>query len=197
MQTMQTTWHPDGLVPGRECGECQLCCIVPAIDKPEIQKLSGSPCRHCIGGGCDVYETRPEVCRTYYCGWRRIDLFRDNWRPDKSGVFAELETGQPPPFQNVGISMILVGNPLKTVRRHDFIDFVAINVRNNVALFLGLPGPNGKQAARLPLNNREIIAAASRSRAELKELLEKILKRLQAHTYIPYEMENSGQDVST
>jgi len=55
--------------------------------------------------------------------------------------------------------------------------------------------PKGKQAARLRLNNREIIAAASRSRAELKELLEKILKRLQAHTFIPYTMENSGQDV--
>jgi len=60
---MQTTWHRDSLVPGRERGECQLCYIVPAIDQPEIQKLSGSPCRHCIGGGCDVYETRPEVCR--------------------------------------------------------------------------------------------------------------------------------------
>src|SRR6202042_1591780 len=109
-----------------------------------------------------------------------------------SGVFAELEGDQPPQFQRLGISIILVGNPLKTIRRQDFIDFVAVNVRNNVALYLGLPGPVGKQAARLPLNTKEIMAAATRSRTEVKLLLEKILKRLQAHTYIPYTLENSG-----
>ena len=194
---MQTTWHPDGLVPGRECGECQLCCIVPAIDKPEIQKLSGSPCRHCIGGGCDVYETRPEVCRTYYCGWRRIDLFRDDWRPDKSGVFAELETGQPPPFQNVGISMILVGNPLRTLRQPEFIDFVSRGIGNNVPLFLSLPGPKGKQCAQLPLNTRDVYEASRRSRSDTRLALEKILKRLAAHDFVPQLQEYSGNDVST
>ena len=194
---MQTTWHKDSLVPGRECGDCQMCCVVLTIDKPDIQKTSNSACRHSIGGGCGIYETRPDVCRTYFCGWRRINLFPEDWRPDVSGIFAELEGDQPPQFQPLGISIILVGNALKTLRRPDFIDFVATNVRNNVAIYLGVPGPKGKQAARLPLNTNEIMAAATRSRAELKTALEKILKRLQGHAFIPYDMENSGQDVST
>ena len=191
------TWHKDDLVPGRECGDCQACCIVTAIDKPEIQKMSGAACKHSLCGGCDIYETRPQVCRTYYCGWRRMNLFPDNWRPDKSGLFIELEADQPPQFQPIGISIMLTGNPLKSIRQPDFIDFVARNVSNNIALYLGMPGPRGKQAARLPLNTNEIKAASAQSRALLREALEKILKRLQAHTYIPYEMENSGADVST
>jgi hypothetical protein len=60
-----------------------------------------------------------------------------------------------------------------------------------------VPGPKGKQAARLPLNTEEIKAATTRSRADVKAVLEKILKRLQGHAFIPYEMENSGADVST
>ena len=189
--------HKDILVAGRECGECQACCIVTAIDKPEIQKMANSPCRHSLCGSCDIYEARPPVCREYYCGWRRMDLFPADWRPDKSGLFFELEAGQPPPFQPMGISIMLVGNPLKSIRQPEFIDFVARNVRSKVALFLGIPGPKGKQAARLSLNNSEVVAAANQSRAELKLSLEKILKRLQGHTFIPYAMENSGQDAST
>ncbi len=190
-------WHKDDLVPNRECGECQACCIVTAIDKPEIQKMANSPCRHSLCGGCDIYESRPPVCREYYCGWRRMDLFPDSWRPDRSGLFFELEAGQPPPFQSMGISIMLVGNPLKSIRQPDFIDFVARNVRSKVALFLGIPGPKGKQAARLPLNNSEVVEAATQSRAELRTAMEKILKRLQGHTFISYQMENSGQDTST
>ena len=191
------SWHKDYLVPDRECGECQACCIVTAIDKPQIQKMANSPCRHSLCGGCDIYETRPPVCREYYCGWRRKDLFPAGWRPDKSGLFFELEAGQPAPFQPMGISVMLVGNPLKSLRQPEFIDFVARSIRSNVALFLGVPGPKGYQAARLPLNTNPIIEAANQSRAELRRALENVLKRLQGHTFIPYVMENSGQDAST
>ena len=33
------------LVPGRECGECTLCCQVQNIDKPQVQKASGVLCQ--------------------------------------------------------------------------------------------------------------------------------------------------------
>ena len=42
-----------------------------------------------------------------------------------------------------------------------------------------------------------MLEAARRSRTEVKAILEQTLKRLQSHSFIPYEMENSGQDVST
>jgi hypothetical protein len=186
------------LVPGRECGGCTLCCIVPVIDKPEMQKLPSSVCRHCTGGGCDIYESRPQTCRTYYCGWRWSTLLPDDWRPDQSGIFAQLEDDVAPQFQSgVGVILILVGNPLKTIRQPRFIDFVAQSVSRKIALSLGLPGPKGMQAARFSLNTKEVYDASRRSRAETKVVLEKILKQLTAHHYISYPMEHSGNDAST
>lgn len=187
----------NSLVPGRECGECTLCCIVPGIDKPDMQKQPKSVCRHC-DKGCTIYETRPEVCRDYYCGWRKMDLIPGDWRPDKSGVFAELTTDLPPQFNSgVGVILILTGNPLKTVRQHEFIDFVARCISSNFPLFLSLPGPKGKQCAQLPLNTRDIYEAARRSRSDTRLEVEKILKRLAAHDFVPQVLEHSGHDVST
>jgi hypothetical protein len=81
-------------------------------------------CRHCARG-CAIYDRRPILCRDFYCGWRQLD---DSWRPDRSGVFVELE----PVDDQTGLSLVLVGNPLKTVRQPWFIDFVAIGVREGV-----------------------------------------------------------------
>jgi hypothetical protein len=187
------------LVPGRECGSCMMCCIVPAIDKPEVQKISGAVCRNCSDAGCAIYEARPQVCRNYYCGWRRLTLLPDDWRPDKSGVFVELESGNiPPQFNtNFALILILVANPLKTIREQRFCDFISRNVTNNIPMSMGLPGPNGKQCAQLPLNTKAMVEATRRSRAEVKAVLEKTLKRLQEHSFIPYEMKNSGYDFGT
>ena len=185
------------LVGGRECGACQVCCIMPTIDRPDIQKIPGAPCRHSLQGGCTIYDARPDVCRSFFCGWRRSREFAEDWRPDISGIFAVLETNELPQYAPVAIILNLVGNPLKTVRRQDFLDFVIRNVRNNVSVYLGLPGPIGKQTARLSLNNAPLIEAAARSRAEVKTVLEALLKRLAAHHFVSYEMENSGNDVST
>jgi hypothetical protein len=191
------TWHKDDLVPGRECGDCQVCCIMPSIDKPEIQKVSGAPCRHSLKGGCGIYESRPDVCRVFFCGWRRLAGVPDGWRPDTSGVFALVEVNELPQFEFLALALILTGNPLKTIRRPDFIDFVIRNVRNNVALYLMLPGARGDKSARLQLNNAPIMEAAARSRGDVKTVLELLLKKLQAFPPTPNVMQHSGQDVST
>ena len=49
---------------GRECTQCGACCVAPdifALDKP-----LGRPCEH-LGDDllCQIYETRPLVCRSY------------------------------------------------------------------------------------------------------------------------------------
>jgi hypothetical protein len=187
----------NNLVPGRECGECEVCCIVPAIDKPEMQKQPGAVCRNCVSGACGIYETRPNVCRTYYCGWRRLGILDDGWRPDKSGVLIE-SGGNISQFPaSNSIVLTLVGNPLKTIRQHSFIDFVITSVKRNLVLFLSLPGPAGKQGGTLPLRTPEIEQAARQSRSHMRQELEKVLKRLSAHESVPYVMEHSGNDVSS
>ena len=49
----------------------------------------------------------------------------------------------------------------------------------------------------LLLNGAEMDAAAARSRAAVKDILERTLKRLTAHAFVPYEMAFAGADVSS
>ena len=178
------------LVPGRQCGECTLCCTVMAIDKLDIQKQAGVTCRHCRGG-CAIYETRPRLCRDFHCGWRQLPILDESWRPDRSGVFVEIEVID----DETILSLVLVDNPLRTVRQPWFVDFVVTGVRGNVPLHLGIPGPRGFQGASLPLNTREMHEAAGASRARVKDLLEKELKRLRAHPFEPRVFVHGGHDM--
>ncbi len=190
-------WDGMTLVAGRDCGACTVCCTVPRIDKPEIQKVSGATCRHCTGGGCAIYETRFPVCRSYFCGWRTIDIFGPDWRPDKSGVLAYVETeGIGDGFDiGTGIGLMLVANPLKTVRQRWFQEFVVTGVTNSIPLFLSLPGPRGHQAATVSLNTEQMVEAINRGLA--KDALEAALKILRGWDFRPAAMTHSGNDVSS
>jgi hypothetical protein len=190
-------WDGMTLIAGRDCGGCTVCCVAPTIDKPEIQKLSGAACRHCAGGGCTIYESRPPVCRSFYCAWRTVDIFDDSWRPDRSGVMPYVETeGISGDFDmSAGIGLMLVGNPLKIVRQAWFQDFVVTGVMNSIPLFLSLPGPRGYQAATVSLNTEEMLAAIARG--TVKEGLEAALKILRGWNFTPAIITHSGNDVST
>jgi len=174
---------------GRNCGDCTVCCTVMAIDKPDIQKEAGVTCRYCRGG-CSIQDHWPPLCRDYFCGWRRLKIMDDGWRPDRSGVLAEAEL-QAGVLQ---ISLVLVANPLKTVRQPWFADFAAHCTRSGVKLFLGLPGPPGHQGASLLISTRQMWEAAGISRAAVKTLLEAELKRLQAYEFPLRIIRNAGHD---
>ena len=183
------------LIPGRTCGDCTVCCTVMAIDKPDIQKPSGAACRHCVGG-CTIYETRPEVCRSWYCGWRTVDIFSEAWRPDKSGVMPQIIVDDIPPSFNfsTGIGLLLVGNPNKIVRQKWFQDFVTTGIMNSIPLFLSLPGPRGHKAATILLNTDQMAAAIDRGR--IKDALEEELKSLRRWEFEPAVITHKGNDVS-
>jgi hypothetical protein len=71
------------LVPGRDCGSCSLCCILPDI--AEFDKPANEPCRHClVGGGCDAYAMRPSTCRDFFCLWRTDGALGPEWAPSVS-----------------------------------------------------------------------------------------------------------------
>lgn len=179
------------LVPERSCGACTACCTVMAIDKPDIQKQAGVRCRHCTGVACAIYETRPALCQDYHCAWRQLPILDDTWRPDRSGVFTEIEVID----GETAITLTLIGNPLKTIRQPWFLDFVITGVGNGVALHLGIPGPAGFQGASLPLTTQQMFDAVNTSRARAKDLLERELKRLQAYRFEPRTFRYSGNDL--
>ena len=189
-------WEGMTLIPGRDCGACAVCCTVPTINKPEIQKLSGATCRHCTGTGCGIYETRYPICRNYYCAWRTVEIFDDSWRPDKSGVMPYIETeGISDAFDlSTGIGLMLVGNPLKIVRQRWFQDFVVTGVMNSVPLFVSLPGPRGYQAATVNLNTQEMLDAIKRG--TVKDALEQVVKILRGWKFEPAVITYTGNDVS-
>ena len=190
-------WDGMTLIPGRDCGGCTVCCVFPSINKPEIQKLSGARCRHCTAGGCAIYDSRPPVCRGFYCAWRTVDIFSEEWRPDKSGVLAYVETeGVSDDFDlSTGIGLMLVANPLKTVRQKWFQDFVVTGVMNSVPLFLSLPGPRGHQAATVSLNTEQMLDAIKRG--VVKDALEAAVKVLRGWDFQPAIITYSGNDVSS
>ena len=172
----------DFLVTGRDCGACTVCCTVLALEA--LDKPAGVACSYCEKG-CTIHSTRPSACREFYCAWRMLEIFSDAWRPDLSGVLAQLEDDDiPAQFeQKTGIGLMLVGpHPARTVRQRWFVDFVATGIGDNIPLFLSLPGPIGHQAAKTLLND-QAMRDAWPDTDRIKTALERALKRLQGHEY--------------
>ena len=89
--------------------------LCPPLTSRKSRNCPAPPAATARRAGCAIYETRPPVCRSYYCAWRTVDIFGDEWRPDKSGVLPYVETeGISEDFDlSTGIGLMLVGNPLK------------------------------------------------------------------------------------
>lgn len=153
----------DSLVKDRTCGTCTVCCYVPFIDTPELKKPAGVVCPNCTGRGCGIYETRPQVCRDYYCGWRYTAQLGDDWRPDKSGVFIGLRKDKVPEGYSGpwGWQLQLLAGEI-AIGRHHFVDAVIQLVERRVPTFLSASGPMGTPFEVIFIN--EILADAVRRR---------------------------------
>ena len=80
MSTIGTQPSP---APGRACGSCSLCCKLVGI--AELKKPMGQWCPHCLKhGGCGIYDSRPEECRTFNCGWLMNAEVGDEWLPTRA-----------------------------------------------------------------------------------------------------------------
>jgi hypothetical protein len=95
------------LVAGRECGDCVMCCDVLKIDTPTFRKPAETLCRHSSGHGCGIHATRPEVCRAWFCGWRRIAAMPQDARPDLSGLLVSLDFNRQPRNCLEGVSIVV------------------------------------------------------------------------------------------
>lgn len=67
----------------RSCGSCTLCCKVFPV--PELEKAAGKWCKHIEHGlGCGIHESRPPVCRGFFCQWVLNPVFGPEWKPERS-----------------------------------------------------------------------------------------------------------------
>ena len=75
----------------RTCDGCNMCCYIPGINEPTLQKKEWVMCHNCdVGVGCKIYEDRPTPCRTFECSWIKGETPVE-WKPDKVGFFATIE----------------------------------------------------------------------------------------------------------
>jgi hypothetical protein len=86
-------------VAGRECGDCSLCCKLLNIDSSvslDIAKPAGQWCKYCKPGkgGCSIYESRPEICKSWLCGWRIFPDMPDRWNPRNCKMVLNLSVNE-------------------------------------------------------------------------------------------------------
>ncbi|MEA5097510.1 MAG: hypothetical protein VB032_03120 [Burkholderiaceae bacterium] len=61
------------------------------ISTAGLIKRAETLCDHCVvNQGCTIYATRPDVCRTWHCLWRRDAAMPDELRPDRSRMIFSL-----------------------------------------------------------------------------------------------------------
>lgn len=66
--------------PTRECGDCTLCCKIMGIR--ELDKPPGVWCGHCRPArGCAIYDSRPQECRKFVCGYLHSPDLDERWKP--------------------------------------------------------------------------------------------------------------------
>ncbi len=92
----ELTPRPDELpplAPGRSCEGCTTCCKLLSIS--ELKKPAQTWCEHCvIGKGCSIYDSRPDDCRTFYCGWVLDGALGEAWNPRHSRIVVKFETNR-------------------------------------------------------------------------------------------------------
>lgn len=153
--------------PGRECGGCTVCCTFLGIDAADFAKPPGVTCGHCTQAGCAVHATRPDVCRTFFCGWRLIGLGED-WRPDRSEVLVILQSEA---IREDGVKLVLLA--LDKVFWKPLVDYVSLLIARGEPVHLCVPGEAGRNLGRVRLNDNPLLrqAVARRDFAAITALL--------------------------
>ena len=95
------------VLPDRVCGDCTVCCTVLTVDTPEFRKPGETPCMHLTPQGCGIHATRPTICRTWFCAWRRTAAMPEQARPDLSGLLVSLNFERAPRNCFEGVSIIV------------------------------------------------------------------------------------------
>jgi len=176
MPESATTAEPE-LVAGRECGTCNVCCVALTINDPELQKLQGHRCPNALpDNSCAIYATRPQTCRTFYCGWRRFKWIRETLRPDVSGVLFRQhnEISEADRTYRPGVVFtLLTGN---AVNADGLAETVAAAVFADVPVYMHVPGPPGHTASQTRINEALSEAVLTRNKPALLHILRRIRK---------------------
>jgi hypothetical protein len=173
----------DLLVPNRDCGGCTVCCKELTVNEPEISKPPGVLCKHCTqSGGCGIYETRPPICRSWYCGWRVLPQLDETWRPDKSDVLVTLSyDGIPEKYgQPAGLEFMLIGPPQK-IRWQPLVEYITALVSAGIPVFIAAAGKPGHASNKVFVNDDMMPVLASCDFLKIADYLASVLEFCMSH----------------
>ena len=187
------------LVAGRTCGSCTVCCVALTIRDPALQKPQGIACHHLSkGGGCSIYETRPQTCRTFHCGWRHLKWVRETLRPDLSGVLVRLQQSAPDAdgASRFGVAFMLLNRD--ALKAEGLAESVAAAVAADVPVQLNVPGPPGYTSGQARINEILADAVHFKDKAGVLKILRQAWKigRSGQHRRIVLDVDKAGGDES-
>lgn len=165
-------------IPGRECGECQVCCIDLKIDDPELQKEEDVRCPHLIAHGCDIYGHRPRTCQSWFCGWRLLNI-SDAMRPDRSKILLIPEIGNQPGYEKGGLRIGFVGGDISGLQNDELLNLAGQLVARGLPLYLSYG--SGAYSKRVLANEHLKPAVAAGDRTKFVKLLNGLLADMVAH----------------
>jgi hypothetical protein len=186
------------LVPGRNCGECSVCCVALNIDSKEFQKFPGIPCSYLRAGkGCSIHATVFPTCREYHCGWRYLAPLGEEWRPDKSGVLVDFQTEEIPPGYagRIGVRLMIVG-PIETMFERGFLELVGSLIVSGAPVVLAAPGPPKHFPAGAFLNDMVGEAVRNRDFAAMERVFRNLAAGLPTHPFNPVRHANTPPHIA-
>jgi hypothetical protein len=166
--------------------------VALTIDDPELQKPQGYRCRNTLPNhGCAIYETRPQTCRTYFCGWRRLRWVRETLRPDVSDVLVRLNhevsaDGR----QTLGIALTLLSNA--ALKAEGLAETVAAAVFAAIPVYVHVPGPPGYTASQARINEALAGAVAARDKAAVLAILRQARQKGRSGKHEPIVLTRAG-----
>lgn len=160
-------------VPGRECGDCTVCCEITRIRTPELVKPTGVICPHCDrDSGCTVYDARPAPCRGYECGWKVWEHLPDIWRPNQCGFLLDIEAGT-----KITVH-IKAFREARDLEREDLASFLGAWIEGGCSIYLSTMGGPGvlqslleiTDTLRAPVHARDLDGVYKAIRSEFAYL---------------------------
>ncbi len=177
------------LIPGRECGECNVCCVSLTIDDAEMQKPQGYRCRNTLPDKrCAIYPTRPRTCREFFCGWRQLKWIRQTMRPDVSGVLVRQhgEISKTDGTPRIGVIFTLLTNA--ALKAEGLAESVAAAVAADIPVYLSIPGPPGYTSSSARINEVLLHAVQTSDKEEVLRILRAARAKGRAGKHVPIVM---------
>jgi hypothetical protein len=152
--------------------------------------MPGVACPNLTGqGGCGIYESRPQTCRKYFCGWRLAAGLGGEWRPDRSGVMIMLDQVAGAGGPEIEWQFTIVGPP-ETVQWLPLAEAVMNMVRAGRPTALSLAKIN-HFSLKTGLNEWVQAAAATGDIMAVRQRLIEVYEALAKNPYVPAVMDES------